>query len=77
MFDAFHLLQVPTSLCSPECHTGYVKKQTGNEECCFSCDICEDGTYINSTGKLKMENPSNGLGGGKTSNGYKNHPHEQ
>ncbi|XP_075898174.1 taste receptor type 1 member 2.2 [Nelusetta ayraudi] len=41
--------KVPTSLCSPECHTGYVKKQTGNEECCFSCDICEDGTYINST----------------------------
>ncbi|XP_049921939.1 taste receptor type 1 member 2-like [Epinephelus moara] len=41
--------QVPTSLCSKECHAGYVKKQDGIHRCCFTCEICPNGTYINST----------------------------
>uniref|UniRef100_A0AAQ5YHF9 G-protein coupled receptors family 3 profile domain-containing protein n=2 Tax=Amphiprion TaxID=80969 RepID=A0AAQ5YHF9_AMPOC len=40
---------VPTSLCSPECSVGYVKKQNGIHQCCFTCEICPNGTYINST----------------------------
>uniref|UniRef100_A0AAQ5XWX5 G-protein coupled receptors family 3 profile domain-containing protein n=1 Tax=Amphiprion ocellaris TaxID=80972 RepID=A0AAQ5XWX5_AMPOC len=42
--------KVPTSLCSPECSVGYVKKQNGIHQCCFTCEICPNGTYINSTG---------------------------
>ncbi|KAL7399500.1 hypothetical protein ABVT39_025491 [Epinephelus coioides] len=42
--------QVPTSLCSKECLAGYVKKQDGIHRCCFTCEICPNGTYINSTG---------------------------
>ncbi|XP_068997121.1 taste receptor type 1 member 2-like [Embiotoca jacksoni] len=41
--------EVPTSLCSPECPTGYVKQQDGIHRCCFNCKICPNGTYINST----------------------------
>ncbi|XP_051805220.1 taste receptor type 1 member 1 [Acanthochromis polyacanthus] len=41
--------EVPTSLCSPECSIGYVKKPNGIHECCFTCEICPNGTYINST----------------------------
>ncbi|XP_049921938.1 taste receptor type 1 member 2-like [Epinephelus moara] len=41
--------QVPTSLCSKECLAGYVKKQDGIHRCCFTCEICPNGTYINST----------------------------
>ncbi|XP_034552720.1 taste receptor type 1 member 1-like [Notolabrus celidotus] len=40
---------VPTSLCSKECSAGYVKEQTGIHQCCFTCEICPNGTYINST----------------------------
>ncbi|XP_049437915.1 taste receptor type 1 member 2 [Epinephelus fuscoguttatus] len=42
--------QVPTSICSKECLAGYVKKQDGIHRCCFTCEICPNGTYINSTG---------------------------
>lgn len=46
------VLQVPTSLCSPECPVGYAKHQDGIHECCFSCEICPEGSYINTTGTL-------------------------
>ncbi|XP_068198976.1 taste receptor type 1 member 1-like [Antennarius striatus] len=41
--------EVPSSLCSPECPVGHVKKQNGIQKCCFSCMVCQNGTYINST----------------------------
>ncbi|XP_039460273.1 taste receptor type 1 member 1 [Oreochromis aureus] len=41
--------EVPTSLCSPECPAGYIKKQNGIYECCFDCEICPNGTYVNIT----------------------------
>ncbi|XP_076597566.1 taste receptor type 1 member 1-like [Chaetodon auriga] len=41
--------EVPTSLCSPECPVGHVKKLHGIHKCCFNCDICPNGTYMNST----------------------------
>ncbi|XP_008316229.1 taste receptor type 1 member 1-like [Cynoglossus semilaevis] len=41
--------EVPTSLCSPECPVGYAKHQDGIHECCFSCEICPEGSYINTT----------------------------
>ncbi|XP_062248449.1 taste receptor type 1 member 1-like [Platichthys flesus] len=40
---------VPTSLCSPECPVGYVKKSDGIHKCCFTCQICSNGTYVNRT----------------------------
>uniref|UniRef100_UPI0037E94CEF taste receptor type 1 member 1-like n=1 Tax=Semicossyphus pulcher TaxID=241346 RepID=UPI0037E94CEF len=41
--------EVPTSLCSKECSIGYVKEQNGIHKCCFTCTICQNGTFINST----------------------------
>ncbi|XP_074538174.1 taste receptor type 1 member 1-like [Halichoeres trimaculatus] len=41
--------EVPTALCSPECLDGYAKKQNGIHKCCFNCEICPNGTYINVT----------------------------
>ncbi|XP_047461824.1 taste receptor type 1 member 1-like [Mugil cephalus] len=41
--------EVPTSLCSQECPVGYKKKQDGIHKCCFKCEICPNGTYVNST----------------------------
>ncbi|XP_037630031.1 taste receptor type 1 member 1-like [Sebastes umbrosus] len=40
--------EVPTSLCSPECDAGFAKKPDGIHRCCFDCEICPNGTYINS-----------------------------
>ncbi|KAM9342486.1 taste receptor type 1 member 2-like [Pholidichthys leucotaenia] len=40
---------VPKSQCSTECPVGYLKEQTGIHKCCFKCEICPNGTYINST----------------------------
>ncbi|XP_035502250.2 taste receptor type 1 member 1-like [Scophthalmus maximus] len=40
---------VPTSRCSPECPVGYEKHQLGIHKCCFTCEICSIGTYVNST----------------------------
>ncbi|XP_053280181.1 taste receptor type 1 member 1-like [Pleuronectes platessa] len=40
---------VPTSLCSPECPVGYAKKSDAIHECCFTCQVCSNGTYVNST----------------------------
>ncbi|XP_015233238.1 PREDICTED: taste receptor type 1 member 1-like [Cyprinodon variegatus] len=39
--------EVPISQCSPECASGYAKTQIGIHKCCFRCDICPKGTYIN------------------------------
>ncbi|XP_041655985.1 taste receptor type 1 member 1-like [Cheilinus undulatus] len=44
--------EVPISLCSKECSEGFVKEQNGIHKCCFTCTVCPNGTYINST-----ENP--------------------
>uniref|UniRef100_A0A3Q0T980 Uncharacterized protein n=1 Tax=Amphilophus citrinellus TaxID=61819 RepID=A0A3Q0T980_AMPCI len=44
--------EVPTSLCSPECPVGYIRKPNGIQICCFTCEICAKGTYVNITGKL-------------------------
>ncbi|XP_041801840.1 taste receptor type 1 member 1-like [Chelmon rostratus] len=41
--------EVPTSLCSPECPEGYAKKYDGIHKCCFNCEICPNGTYVNIT----------------------------
>nr|XP_046253759.1 taste receptor type 1 member 1-like [Scatophagus argus] len=41
--------EVPTSLCSPECPVGHAKNQKGIHKCCFNCEICPNGTYVNST----------------------------
>uniref|UniRef100_A0A8C4EAJ5 G-protein coupled receptors family 3 profile domain-containing protein n=1 Tax=Dicentrarchus labrax TaxID=13489 RepID=A0A8C4EAJ5_DICLA len=41
--------EVPTSLCSPECPKGNTKKLNGIHKCCFNCQICPNGTYVNST----------------------------
>ncbi|XP_012732622.2 taste receptor type 1 member 1-like [Fundulus heteroclitus] len=39
--------KVPISQCSQECPSGYAKTQTGVHKCCFKCEICPNGTYIN------------------------------
>ncbi|XP_076597804.1 taste receptor type 1 member 1-like [Chaetodon auriga] len=41
--------KVPTSLCSPDCPEGYAKKYDGIHKCCFTCEMCPNGTYVNST----------------------------
>uniref|UniRef100_A0A672YN52 Taste receptor type 1 member 1-like n=1 Tax=Sphaeramia orbicularis TaxID=375764 RepID=A0A672YN52_9TELE len=41
------LAQAPTSLCSKECPVGHAKHQDGIHKCCFNCEICPNGTYIN------------------------------
>uniref|UniRef100_A0A8C9Y9F5 Taste receptor type 1 member 1-like n=1 Tax=Sander lucioperca TaxID=283035 RepID=A0A8C9Y9F5_SANLU len=47
--SCFFLPRVPTLPCSPECRTGYAKKYNGIHKCCFDCEICPNGTYVNST----------------------------
>ncbi|XP_015233222.1 PREDICTED: taste receptor type 1 member 1-like [Cyprinodon variegatus] len=42
--------EVPVSICSQECSEGFVKRQEGTHKCCFSCTICQPGTYIVNTG---------------------------
>ncbi|XP_028438653.1 taste receptor type 1 member 1-like [Perca flavescens] len=41
--------EVPTLPCTPECRRGYAKKDNGIHKCCFDCEICPNGTYVNST----------------------------
>uniref|UniRef100_A0A671TG56 Taste receptor type 1 member 1-like n=1 Tax=Sparus aurata TaxID=8175 RepID=A0A671TG56_SPAAU len=41
--------KVPTSLCSQECPVGHRKKYNGIHKCCFDCEKCPKGTYVNST----------------------------
>ncbi|XP_058498317.1 taste receptor type 1 member 1-like [Solea solea] len=44
--------EVPTSVCSPECSVGFAKEPDAIHKCCFICEMCAPGTYINTT-----ENP--------------------
>ncbi|XP_072223009.1 taste receptor type 1 member 1-like [Leuresthes tenuis] len=41
--------EVPTSICSPDCSEGYARNQKGIHVCCFTCEICPNGTYVNVT----------------------------
>ncbi|KAM4563642.1 taste receptor type 1 member 1-like [Odontesthes bonariensis] len=41
--------EVPTSVCSPDCSEGYARNQNGIHVCCFTCEICPNGTYVNVT----------------------------
>ncbi|XP_061129169.1 taste receptor type 1 member 1 [Syngnathus typhle] len=41
--------EVPTSQCSHKCPVGFAKKPDGIHKCCFTCEECPNGTYINST----------------------------
>ncbi|XP_077583850.1 taste receptor type 1 member 2.2 [Stigmatopora nigra] len=41
--------KVPTSRCSDVCPVGFAKKQDGIHKCCFTCEECPAGTYINIT----------------------------
>ncbi|XP_034761036.1 taste receptor type 1 member 1-like [Acipenser ruthenus] len=37
---------VPTSVCSAECWKGYKRVLTGAHVCCFNCEACPAGTYV-------------------------------
>ncbi|NP_001098193.1 taste receptor, type 1, member 2b precursor [Oryzias latipes] len=39
--------EVPASVCSPECSKGYARIQNRIHKCCFTCEICPAGTYVN------------------------------
>ncbi|KAM3617246.1 uncharacterized protein V6R79_003813 [Siganus canaliculatus] len=41
--------EVPPSWCSPDCPVGYAKRQNGIHKCCFTCEICPTGSYVNIT----------------------------
>uniref|UniRef100_A0A672FI59 G-protein coupled receptors family 3 profile domain-containing protein n=1 Tax=Salarias fasciatus TaxID=181472 RepID=A0A672FI59_SALFA len=41
--------KVPTSVCSQECPIGYKKKPEVVHRCCFYCEICQNGTFVNVT----------------------------
>ncbi|XP_078520287.1 extracellular calcium-sensing receptor-like [Lissotriton helveticus] len=46
--------QVPRSVCSESCSTGYRKSTiTGRPKCCFSCMLCPDGSIANQTDSLE------------------------
>uniref|UniRef100_A0A672FAN3 G-protein coupled receptors family 3 profile domain-containing protein n=1 Tax=Salarias fasciatus TaxID=181472 RepID=A0A672FAN3_SALFA len=34
-----------------ECPVGYKKEKAGIQNCCFNCEICQNGTFINVTGE--------------------------
>ncbi|XP_058498302.1 taste receptor type 1 member 1-like [Solea solea] len=46
----WHSKGLPTSRCSQECSAGHRKKQDGIQHCCFTCKVCPNGSYINTTG---------------------------
>ncbi|KAK2851218.1 hypothetical protein Q5P01_007494 [Channa striata] len=41
--------EVPASFCSKKCENGYAKKLIGTQKCCFTCEICPNGTFLNRT----------------------------
>ncbi|XP_067381680.1 taste receptor type 1 member 1-like [Channa argus] len=41
--------KVPPSFCSSACGDGFAKKLTGTQKCCFTCEKCPNGTFVNST----------------------------
>ncbi|XP_036390088.1 taste receptor type 1 member 1-like [Megalops cyprinoides] len=40
---------VPVSRCSEECEKGHIRRPYGIFKCCFQCEICPNGTYVNVT----------------------------
>ncbi|XP_060914031.1 taste receptor type 1 member 1-like [Labrus mixtus] len=48
--------EVPSSFCTPECPKGHARKQNGIHKCCFTCEICPNGTFINTTDPYKCIN---------------------
>ncbi|XP_078518767.1 extracellular calcium-sensing receptor-like [Lissotriton helveticus] len=49
--------QVPLSVCSESCSTGYRKSTiTGRPKCCFTCLLCPDGSIANQTDSLECMN---------------------
>lgn len=52
IFTVVLCVKVPISQCSQECPFGYAKTQIGSHKCCFRCEICPSGTYINTAGAL-------------------------
>ncbi|XP_019907160.2 taste receptor type 1 member 1 [Esox lucius] len=47
--------EVPLSICSPECPTGYRQLQTGQHKCCFDCLACPAQTFVNNTGTSQCQ----------------------
>uniref|UniRef100_A0A6Q2YHA5 G-protein coupled receptors family 3 profile domain-containing protein n=1 Tax=Esox lucius TaxID=8010 RepID=A0A6Q2YHA5_ESOLU len=47
--------EVPLSICSPECPTGYRQLQTGQHKCCFDCLACPAQTFVNNTGEITCQ----------------------
>ncbi|KAJ8388924.1 hypothetical protein AAFF_G00124850 [Aldrovandia affinis] len=42
---------IPVSRCSEECEKGSARRPYGIFKCCFECDVCPNGTYINTSGR--------------------------
>uniref|UniRef100_A0A8C9WFI5 Taste receptor, type 1, member 1 n=1 Tax=Scleropages formosus TaxID=113540 RepID=A0A8C9WFI5_SCLFO len=42
--------QIPVSVCSPECPTGYKRILNGQHKCCFDCEACLAATFLNKSG---------------------------
>ncbi|KAJ8388926.1 hypothetical protein AAFF_G00124870 [Aldrovandia affinis] len=40
---------IPVSRCSEECEKGSARRPYGIFKCCFECDVCPNGTYINNS----------------------------
>nr|NP_001098688.1 taste receptor, type 1, member 2b precursor [Takifugu rubripes]BAE78488.1 taste receptor, type 1, member 2b [Takifugu rubripes] len=45
----WHSKEVPISQCSKDCKEGYAKRIEGIHQCCFKCEICPNGTFVNRT----------------------------
>ncbi|XP_056155316.1 taste receptor type 1 member 1 [Lampris incognitus] len=48
-------LNVPLSICSPECPAGHRKLQTGQHRCCFDCLACPAATFLNKSGSTTCQ----------------------
>ncbi|XP_010612505.1 taste receptor type 1 member 2 isoform X1 [Fukomys damarensis] len=44
-----HDNRIPTSMCSKKCQVGQIKKSVGIHPCCFECNDCLPGTFLNQT----------------------------
>ncbi|CAL9702728.1 unnamed protein product [Knipowitschia caucasica] len=43
------ITQVPLSICSPPCRTGFKKALTGQHSCCFDCKACPAAHFVNAS----------------------------
>lgn len=43
-------VEVPLSICSPRCPKGHRKLMRGQHACCFNCQACPAGSFLNITG---------------------------